>query len=323
MLLEPRNYYKPFDYPWAYDYYKKQNQSHWMPGEVTLGDDISDYQKLDEDSQKLISSIFRFFTQADSDVAGGYAEHYLPRFKPPEVRMMLLSFGNMEAVHQDAYSLLIENLGLPEDEYQMFMKYKSMVDKHEYLSDFGTETIEDLATTMAVFSGFTEGVQLFSSFAILMNFPRHNLMKVMGQIIAWSIRDETMHVEGMTKLFRALIEENPGVWDDTLKYRIYSAAERVIELEDSFIDTVFESVNVPNLTPEDVKGYIRYTADRRLLNLGFKGIFNQSTNNVSHWLNPMISGVEHANFFETRATEYSKASTQGNWDDIFKNPTQK
>lgn len=317
MLTKDRNYYKPFDYGWAYEAYKSAHHMHWLPAEVPMADDLKDFRTLDKDSKNLLSQVFRFFTQADVDVAGGYAKHYLPTFKPPEVRMMLSSFASMEAVHIDAYSTLLETLGYPEDEYQMFMKIEAMADKHEYLTKFSMETKKDIAKTVAVYSGFGEGVQLFSSFAILLNFPRHNLMKNMGQIITWSIRDETLHVESMSKLFKTYVRENPEVWDDDLKYEIYCAAERVVELEDAFIDTVFQNCTIQDLTPEDVKAYIRYIADRRLLQLGMKKIFN-SENNPLPWLDYMINAVEHTNFFENRSTEYARASTTGNWKDIFK-----
>jgi len=297
-LLEEREYYKPFDYGWAFEAYKKQQQMHWMPEEVTMADDIKDYNKnLTEDNRQLVDNIFRFFTQADVDVCCGYAKHYLPTFKAPEVRMMLVSFAAMEAVHQDAY-------------------IQQMVEKHEYLSDFNMDTPHDIAKTMAVYSGFTEGVQLFSSFAILLNYPRHNLMKGMGQIVTWSIRDETLHVENVSKLFRTFISENPEIWTDKLKYEIYCAAERVVELEDKFIDICFDKAEIPDLTAKEVKEYIRYIADRRLLGLGMKAIFH-STVNPLPWIDTQVNAVEHTNFFENRATEYAKSSTQGNWQDIF------
>ena len=316
-LLQEREYYKPFVYPWAFEFYKKQQQMHWMPEEVPLQDDIKDYkEKLTPENRALVDNIFRFFTQADVDVCCGYAKHYLPTFKQPEVRMMLVSFAAMEAVHQEAYSLLLETLGKSDDEYQMFTQIQAMSDKHDYLTDFNMRDEHEMAKTMAVYSGFTEGVQLFSSFAILLNFPRHNLMKGMGQIVTWSIRDETLHVEGMSKLFRTFIQENPELWTDKLKYEVYCAAERVVELEDSFIDVCFEDADIEGLTAEEVKEYIRYIADRRLLGLGMKAIFH-STENPLPWLDQQINAVEHANFFENRATEYAKASTQGNWQDIF------
>lgn len=229
--------------------------------------------------------------------------------------MMMAAFAGMEATHIDAYSLLIETLGLPDDEYKMFANYKSMRDKHEYLSQFNMDTPENIAKSLAVYSGFTEGVQLFSSFAILLNFPRHNLMKNMGQIISWSIRDENLHVEGMTKVFRTYIEENPSLWTDELKQAIYSSAEKIVDLEDAFIDTCFEGAELEDLHPNDVKMYIRFIAGRRLHQLGLKNIFMVKENPLP-WIDAMINGVEHTNFFENRATEYAKAATKGDWNDI-------
>jgi ribonucleoside-diphosphate reductase beta chain len=223
----------------------------------------------------------------------------------------------MEAVHQEAYSLLLETLGKSDDMYQEFFDIQAMSDKHDYLTDFSMKTKHDIAKTMAVYSGFTEGVQLFSSFAILLNYPRHNLMKGMGQIVTWSIRDESLHVEGLSELFRTFMRENPELWTDKLKYEIYCAAERTVELEDNFIDVCFNKVTVPDLTAREVKEYIRYIADRRLLGLGMKAIF-KSTVNPLPWIDMQVNAVEHTNFFENRATEYAKASTQGNWQDVFK-----
>ena len=318
MLLEEREYYKPFNYPWAFEAYKKQQQMHWLPDEVPLQDDIKDYrEKLSDGEKALIDNIFRFFTQADVDVCCGYAKHYLPTFKQPEVVMMLSAFASMEAVHQEAYSLLLETLGKEESIYKEFMDIQEMVEKHEYLSDFNMKDAHNIAKTIAVYSGFTEGVQLFSSFAILLNYPRHNLMKGMGQIVTWSIRDETLHVENMSKLFRELVKEHPEIWTDKLKYEIYCAAERVVELEEKFIDICFEKASIPDLEKEDVKVYIRYIAGRRLLGLGMKNIFHVKHNPLP-WIDMQLNAVEHTNFFENRATEYAKASTQGNWQDIFK-----
>ncbi len=317
-LLDERVYYKPFTYDWAYEAYKKQQQMHWMPEEVNLHDDIRDYrEKLTVPNRRLIDNIFRFFTQADVDVAGGYANHYLPTFKQPEVRMMLSAFAAMESVHMEAYALLVDTLGKDEDFYKEFMDIQEMAEKHEYLTNFNMDTPFDIAKTLAVYSGFTEGVQLFGSFAILLNFPRHNLMKGMGQIVTWSVRDESLHVEGMSRLFRAFVQENPEIWNDKLKYEIYCAAERVVELENNFIDTCFEKAEIPDLTPRDVKEYIRYISGRRLLGLGLKNIF-LTKHNPLPWIDYQLNAVEHTNFFENRATEYAKASTQGNWQDIFK-----
>jgi len=317
MLTKERHYYKPFSYPWAFEAYKDAQHMHWLPSEVPMADDLKDYRHLDEKSKREIGMLFRFFTQSDVDVAGGYASHYLPTFKPPEIRMMLSSFASMEAIHMDAYSTLIDTLGIPEEEYQMFSNIKAMSDKHEYLSKFNMNTKRDIAKTVAVYSGFTEGVQLFSSFAILLNYPRHNKMKNMGQIITWSIRDEDLHVENMSRLFRTYIQENPEIWDDGLKYDIFCACERVVAMEDAFIDEILPEGTAEDLTAEDIKAYIRFLGDKRLMGLGLKKIFGSDKNPLP-WIDYMVNAVEHTNFFENRSTEYSKASTTGNWQDIFK-----
>lgn len=131
---------------------------------------------------------------------------YLPRFKQPEVRMMLSSFAAREAVHIAAYSHLIETLGLPESIYNEFLQYEAMAAKHDFFNEVCRDK-GDLAAQIAAFSAFTEGMQLFSSFVMLLNFTRCGTMKGMGQIIAWSIADETLHTESMTKIFREYITE--------------------------------------------------------------------------------------------------------------------
>ena len=184
-LLEARKQYKPFEYPWAFEFWKRQQQIHWMPEEVPLGEDCRDWaQKLTDHERNLLTQIFRFFTQADIEVQDCYHDKYGRVFKPTEIKMMLTAFSNMETVHIAAYSHLLDTIGMPESEYGMFLQYKEMKDKHDYLATFGVDTDEDIARTLAMFGGFTEGLQLFASFAMLMNFPRFNKMKGMGQIVS-------------------------------------------------------------------------------------------------------------------------------------------
>jgi ribonucleoside-diphosphate reductase beta chain len=318
-LTEERSYFKPFNYPWAYDAWLKHEQSHWLHTEVPMLEDVKDWKKkLSEGEKHFLTNIFRFFTQGDIDVAGGYVKNYLPYFPQPEIRMMLMGFAAREALHIAAYSHLIETLGLPETTYNEFLEYAEMKEKHDYVLDISAKntTKENTATHIAVFSAFTEGMQLFSSFIMLLNFPRHGKMKGMGQIVTWSIVDETQHAENMIRLFRTYIEENREIWNDDLKSRIYSIAEKMVELEDKFIDLSFSMGNMEDLTPEDVKMYIRYIADRRLISLGMKGIFKVKKNPLP-WVEEMINAPTHTNFFENRATDYAKGALSGNWGDVW------
>ena len=318
-LTNERDYFKPFTYPWAYDSWLKHEQSHWLHTEVPMLEDVKDWKKkLTKEEKQFLTHIFRFFTQGDIDVAGGYVRNYLPYFPQPEVRMMLLGFASREALHIAAYSHLIETLGLPETTYNEFLEYQEMKDKHDYIMDIASKNTskENTAKHIAVFSAFTEGMQLFSSFIMLLNFPRHGKMKGMGQIVTWSIVDETQHCESMIKLFRTYIEENREIWTDELKSQIYTTAEKMVELEDRFIDLAFNVNQMEELTSEEVKKYIRYIADRRLISLGLKGIFKVKKNPLP-WVEEMINAPTHTNFFENRATDYAKGALSGDWGDVW------
>lgn len=318
-LLERRTTFKPFAYPWAYDAWLKSRQSDWIHTEVPMHEDVKDWQKkLTGHEKYFLTNIFRFFTQGDIDVAEGYVTNYLPYFQQPEIRMMLLDFADRETVHIAAYSHLIETVGMPESTYAEFLDYEVMRDKHEYFMGLTLEkgSKEDIAANIAAFSAFTEGMQLFSSFIMLLNFPRHSKMKGMGQIITWSIVDETHHTESMIKLFRTFIEENREIWTDSLKARIYSIAEKMVELEDLFIDLCFSMGPMDNLTADEVKKYIRYICDRRLIALGLKGI-NKVKRNPLPWVEEMLNAPSHVNFFEQRSTDYAKGTLTGKWEDLW------
>jgi ribonucleoside-diphosphate reductase beta chain len=318
-LTDERSYFKPFNYAWAYDAWLLHEQSHWLHTEVNMAEDVKDWKnKITSEEKSFLTHIFRFFTQGDNDVAGGYVNNYLPYFKQPEIRMMLAGFAAREALHIAAYSHLIETLGMPESTYSEFLEYEAMKDKHEYFVDMSNSngTVESVATNIAAFSAFTEGMQLFSSFIMLLNFPRHGKMKGMGQIITWSIVDETLHAENMIKLFREYINENIGIWNDDLKGKIYTIAEKMVELEDKFIDLAFAIGPMEGLTPEEVKTYIRYICDRRLISLGLKGIFKVKKNPLL-WVESMINAPTHTNFFENKSTDYARGALTGEWGDIW------
>jgi ribonucleoside-diphosphate reductase beta chain len=316
-LLDADPIYKPFRYPWAYDAWLTQQRLHWLPEEVPLADDVTDWQrKLSDGERNLLTQIFRFFTQSDVEVNNCYMKHYARVFKPTEVQMMLAAFSNIETIHIAAYSHLLDTIGMPEEEYSAFLRYQEMKAKYDYMQQFGVDTKADIALTLAVFGAFTEGLQLFASFAILLNFPRFNKMKGMGQIVSWSVRDESLHTLSIIKLFRSFIEENPEIWTEDLRRELYKSCETIVTHEDAFIELAFEMGEIEGLNAGEVKAYIRYIADRRLSQLGLQPIY-RSAKNPLPWLDAILNGMEHTNFFENRATEYSKAATQGSWEDAF------
>lgn len=319
-IFGTRKTFKPFYYPQFYDLWLSHEQMHWISREVALHDDVKDWNtKLSESDREFLSNVFLLFTQGDVDVASGYVKDYLPHFEHPEIRMMLLGFASREATHIDAYSYLIETLGKPDSFYGEFLNIDVMKEKHEYFEkivDMGSQK-ENLPLQMAAISAFTEGMFLFSSFVMLLNYPRNGKMKGMGQIVSWSILDEQKHVEGLTELFRVMIKENREWWTDDVKRSIYELAEKMTELEDKFIDYVYDgSDDFHGLNKVDLKQYIRYIVDRRLIALGMKGIHKVKKNPL-HWVDEMIGSQNHENFFETRATSYAKGALSGTWGDVW------
>lgn len=329
-LMVERTHFKPFDYPQCYEKWDSHEHAHWSFKELNMQDDVNDWiNKLTESEKTFLTQIFRYFTQGDVDVAAGYVD-YLQIFKQPEVRMMLFGFGAREAMHIASYSHLITTLNLPDITYQEFLKFKAMKDKHEFIFDkrFRSnsitrfikflffeydEKLEEVAIKIALFSAFIEGVQLFSSFIMLLNFTRHGLMKKMGQIIQWSIADETHHTNSMMQLYCTLVDENKKyIRLSVLQDRVYWTAKKIVELEDSFIDLAFEMGEMRDLAKADVKTYIRYITDRRLATMGYKGIFAVKENPLT-WVEDILNIPTHTNFFENKPTEYAKASLTGDW----------
>lgn len=301
------------EYQWAFEAYMKQNQAHWLATEVPMTDDVVDYKdRLEVPERNLITQNLRFFTQGDIEVQNNYQTRLMPMFPVPEVAMMLAAFANTEAIHVHAYSYLIDTLGLPESEYSAFLNYASMRQKYEYLHGFSNQSDYHLAKTLAVFGAFMEGTALFASFAILMNFPRQGKLRGLGQIISWSIRDETLHADSICRLFRTFLAENPDVDTPKLRHDIRQACLKMIEMEDHFINTCFEMGAVRGLTPDEVKQYIRYIADLRLKDLEMEPEFGVTVNPLP-WLAAMVSGKEHTNFFENTATDYAKAAIDDTW----------
>ena len=311
-LLQVSKTYKPFLYPWAVEMVKKHEEIHWIEDEAELSEDVQDWKtKLTAEEKEFITQVLRLFTQSDVQVGENYHELLIPKFKNNEIRNMLSSFASREGVHQRAYALLNDTLGLPDEEYHAFLEYKEMADKIDFMSQGNINNHTGLALALAQ-SVFNEGMSLFASFVMLLNFQRFGKMKGMGTIVEWSIRDETLHVQGNAKLFREFCEEHPRIVNDELKSQIYEMSKQAVKLEDKFVELAFKNNDVQGITKEEVKSYIRYVADRRLLQLGLKTKFKQKDNPLP-WLDWVLNGGSHDNFFEKRVTEYSVVGMEGEW----------
>jgi glutaredoxin 3 len=310
-LLNHNVTYKPFTYPWAVERAISHEKIHWGEWEASLQEDVSHWKskKITDQERNHITQILRLFTQSDVAVGTNYLEYYIPKFKNNEIRAMLTSFANREFVHQRAYALLNDTLGLPEEEFSSFLEYKQMAEKVEFMQDIDVHSHTGLALAVAR-SAMNEGMSLFSAFIMLLNYQRFGKMRGMCEIVEWSIRDETIHCDGMVQLFRAFCEEHPRIVTDEFKAQIYQMFRDAVKLEDKVIDLAFEMGPIEGLSAEEVKSYIRYVADRRLIQLGLKGNWKVKENPLP-WVDWIIAGDSHKNFFEGRVTDYNSDALAG------------
>lgn len=311
-LLSYNKTYKPFSYEWAMKYAVDHEDIHWHEGELDLSSDVADWTlgKLTKEEKNLVTQILRLFTQTDTQVGQNYCDLFIPTFRNNEVRCMLLAFAAREGIHQRAYALLNDTLGLPDTEYSAFLTYQQMADKIEFMQDNDVSTPEGIGRSLAQ-TVCNEGMSLFSAFAMLLNFQRNKKMLGMCKVAEWSLRDESQHVEGMSKLFTTFCQENPSIVTDEFKLGVYDMYRQAVALEDAFIELAFALGDIEGLSKEEMKQYIRYIADRRLLQIGMKPNFGVSENPLP-WMS-WILAEGHTNFFEQRVSDYSVNGLTGDW----------
>lgn len=315
-LFETRSTYKPREYPKADEYWERAQQSHWLPSEVSMAGDINDWKlKLTDTERHVIGNVLKGFVQVEV-----FVEEYWSRvskwFKKPEVQALAATLASFESIHSVAYALLNDSLGL--DDYQAFLAVPEIKVRIDRMINTPGKTRKEIAKSLAVFSAFNEGVSLFSSFAILMSFQRRNLLKGVGQIVAWSVRDESLHAEIGCWLFRTLVTEYPELLTDEFKKEIYDAARLTVALEDDFIDRVFEQGALVDIDPKDLKVFIRARTNTKLVDLGLKTNWrnlDQAALQRMAWFDFLTAGLTQSDFFAERETSYAKGNI--NWDLVF------
>lgn len=315
MITELRPHYKPFEYQTAFDFYKQQHQVHWLADEVPLSSDLNDWKlKLSESEKSLIGNILKSFAQTETYVNDYWSTKVAGWFPKHEIKAMACAFADFESIHAEAYARLNEELGL--DDFEAFMEDEEAKAKIDRLVELPGDTLREKALSLAVFSAFTEGVNLFSSFAILMSFQLRNLMKGTGQVVEWSVRDESLHSKAGCWLFRTMIEEMPEL-NEGMEPQIYDACDISVKLEFDFIDRAFEMGEVEGLNKDQLKNFIKERANQKLIELGYNPLYNDIDPNLlkqMEWFGHLTSGKSHTDFFAQRVTDYSKSTAD--WSDL-------
>jgi ribonucleoside-diphosphate reductase beta chain len=316
MLTDKRMFYKPFEYPEAFEFYELQQRVHWLPSEVPLASDLNDWkQKLTESEKNLIGNILKSFAQTEVHVNDYWSSKVSQWFPKPEIVAMTSTFGSFEAIHAQAYARLNEALDL--EDFKAFLEDEAALSKIERLTETPMGTLSEKAQSLAIFSAFTEGVNLFSSFAILMSFQLRNLMKGTGQIIEWSVRDESLHSKAGCWLFRTLLDEMPELNTEDLRNKVTEACHLSVQLEFDFIEKAFEMGEVEGLNRAQLQNFIKSRSNEKMVELGYNAVYNDIDPNLlkqMEWFGHLTSGKTHQDFFAGRVTDYAKSTSD--WSDL-------
>jgi ribonucleoside-diphosphate reductase beta chain len=309
-LLNPRATYAPFEYDQAYQYWELQSQAHWIHTEISMASDINDWLTVLTPTEKnLVGHILKGFTQSEVFIQEYWGQMVANWFKKPEIQMMAANFSAFESIHAVSYAYLNQSLGL--EDFDAFLSEPTAKAKIDRLMSTKGKSKEEIARSLAIFSAFNEGVNLFSSFAILLNFSRFNKMKGLGQIIAFSIKDESLHSEAGCWLFRTFVKEYPEVMTDALREDLYDAARLTVELEDAFLEKAFAGGEVEGITEKGLKNFIRHRANTKLNDLGLAKLWKRIDKEALEsmvWFDVLSAGQAHGDFFSSRVSDYSKGT---------------
>lgn len=320
MITEKRIAYKPFEYEWAYDYWLKQRQSTWLHTEINHEKDVKDWKTIVTTEEKnVIGNILKGFAQTETEVEDYWVGKVRKWFPKPEIIKMAVEFGAMEGIHAEAYSYLNDTLGL--DDYEAFLHDEATMNKLEVLmninEDDTVDTLEDIGRGIAIFSACAEGIQLFSSFAVLLSFSqdksRPNLLKGIQEQIEYSCRDESLHSKAGCHLYRVLCAENKGL-REKLEGSIREAVELSLEAEFKYIDMIFELGDIATIASSELKNFMYDRANRKLVELGYSGSYEVDEDLLAKmsWFYMLTSADAQKDFFWGKETAYGLSNADWN-----------
>lgn len=284
-------------YPQFYDAWEKIVDQPWSFNEVPMEGDISQWSsELTEADRDLILSILKGFTKVEAHVGCYWSDVVAKNFKAQEVVNFARAASFQETVHLRAYAHLESTLGV--NTTKAFLQDIVATAKIDYIFENIDENPENLARSLAVFSGAVEGVSLFASFVILLSFARDGLLLGLKQIISWSVLDEHLHSETGIQIFKELIKEKPNLRPSEAE--LHKAFRKVVENEVQFIKKAFSGYSSSRITESAAVEYVKYRANDRLLKLGYRPIYrlnNKLVNEIKTWFDKMVWGVSHNDFF--------------------------
>jgi ribonucleoside-diphosphate reductase beta chain len=320
-LFDKRIAYKPFDYPEYYtEGWLKQAQAFWLHTEIPMSGDVKDWnESLTAKEKHLVGNILLGFAQTECAVSDYWTQKVVSWFPKHEIQQMAMMFGSQETVHAVAYSYLNETLKL--EDYEAFLHEPATAERFDNLVAYDGDDKRGIAKSLAVFSAFAEGVSLYSAFAVLYSFQLRNLLKGIGQQMKWSVRDESLHSRMGCQLFKHMCEEDKDLLEDC-REDIVDAAKIMVELEEKYIEKMFEMGDIDGIKSYDLKQFIRKRTNEKLQELGYVDLgsyfsYDEKAAGNLDWFYHLTGGHTHTDFFAIRSTDYSKANEGEDFEDVW------
>jgi ribonucleoside-diphosphate reductase beta chain len=322
-IFEKRITLKPYEYPELYEYVPAIRHSYWIHSEFNFTSDIQDFKtRLSDTEQSAIKNTMLAISQIEVAVKSFWGDiyHKIPK---PEVGSVGATFAESEVRHADAYSHLLEILGLNK-EFKSLKKKPAIMKRVKYLEaaliNAKSEDKQEYAESVLLFSLFIEHVSLFSQFLIIMAFNKHkNMLKGISNVVEATSKEEQIHGDFGIDLIKIIKSENPNWFGQEYNTKIQDLCRKAFEAEQSIIDWIFENGELDFLPKNEVTEFIKDRFNQSLESIGVEKIFQTDQNivNKTEWFNDEIIGTKHGDFFVKRSINYSKRTQSITGDDIF------
>jgi ribonucleoside-diphosphate reductase beta chain len=322
-IFEKRINLKPYEYPQLYEYVPAIRHSYWIHSEFNFTSDIQDFKsRLSAPEQSAIKNTMLAISQIEVAVKSFWGDLY-HRIPKPEIGSVGSTFAESEVRHADAYSHLLEILGL-NSEFKALKKKPAIMKRVQYLEtalkNSKSDDNKEYAEAILLFSLFIEHVSLFSQFLIIMAFNKHkNMLKGISNVVEATSKEEQIHGDFGIDLIKILQNEHPEWFSSEYKTYIQNVCKEAFEAEQHVVDWIFENGELDFLPKAVINEFLKNRFNKSLESIGIDSVFEIDEKLVSEteWFDDEIIGTKHGDFFVKRSINYSKRAQSITSDDLF------
>ncbi len=322
-LFEKRINLKPYEYPQLYEYVPAIRHSYWIHSEFNFTSDIQDFKsRLTPTERSAIKNTMLAISQIEVAVKSFWGDLY-HRIPKPEIGSVGSTFAESEVRHADAYSHLLEILGL-NSEFKELKKKPAIMKRVRYLEtalkNSKSDDDKEYAESILLFSLFIEHVSLFSQFLIIMAFNKHkNMLKGISNVVEATSKEEQIHGDFGIDLIKILRKEHPEWFTNEYHKHIQEVCREAFKAEKDVVDWIFENGELDFLPKAVINEFLKQRFNNSLESIGIEKVFDVDQELVlqTEWFEDEIIGTKHGDFFVKRSINYSKRTQSVTSDDLF------